>query len=58
VPINEYECLRCGDKFELQWRPQEDKNKAKCPKCGSENLRRIIAPKYEESPRERYWIRG
>jgi putative FmdB family regulatory protein len=37
MPIYEYECEKCGDKFEYFLRWGGDEKNVKCPKCGSEN---------------------
>ena len=36
MPILEFTCKKCGEKFELLV-PQKEK---KCPKCGSKDLKR------------------
>lgn len=43
MPIFDYECQKCGERFEeLVRRPQD---KVRCPKCGSEEVeRKISAP--------------
>ncbi len=44
MPNYEYECKKCGDKFEVR-RGFFDKEKAKsvCPKCGSEDTKRVFS---------------
>jgi putative FmdB family regulatory protein len=43
MPIYEYECEKCGDKFEYFLRWGGDEKNVKCPKCGSENPKRVIS---------------
>lgn len=41
MPIYEYECKKCNDKFEfLMLRKDEE---IKCPKCGSQNATKIFS---------------
>ena len=43
MPIYEYECGKCGEKFEL-FRPiNGDEQEVKCPKCQAENPQRVIS---------------
>ena len=43
MPIYEYECQKCGEKFEdFSW-PDEDKKLLKCPKCGDDKVKRVIS---------------
>lgn len=43
MPIYEYECAKCGEKFEL-FRPiSGDDREVKCPKCQVENPQRVIS---------------
>jgi len=40
MPIYEYKCQKCNYQFEkLVW----GEEKTKCPKCGSENLKKLIS---------------
>ena len=34
MPIYEYECLNCGEKFEIR-QAMNDRATAPCPKCGT-----------------------
>lgn len=43
MPIYEYECVKCGDKFEYFHWFGESKKALKCPKCGAENPKRVIS---------------
>ncbi|MFC2039348.1 zinc ribbon domain-containing protein [Chloroflexota bacterium] len=43
LPIYEYECSRCGERFEL-WRSMADSDSdTSCPKCGAENVRKAFS---------------
>jgi putative FmdB family regulatory protein len=44
MPIYEYECQKCGEKFEDFSPLGEHENKLKCPKCGSDQVKRTAAP--------------
>jgi putative FmdB family regulatory protein len=41
VPIYDFECPRCGDRFEEIVRPGAA---AACPRCGEEETRRLYSP--------------
>jgi putative FmdB family regulatory protein len=43
MPIYEYECPKCGQKFELRCNIAESEKEAKCPRCGEEHARRAIS---------------
>jgi putative FmdB family regulatory protein len=50
MPTYEYECEKCGNKFEnFHWFGGAAK-KLKCPKCGAENPKIIISPIAKNSP--------
>jgi putative FmdB family regulatory protein len=40
---NSYKCSQCGDKFEYSKGLFEKENSIKCPKCGSQNPKKITA---------------
>ena len=42
MPIYEYECQKCGEKFEDFSPLGEHENKLKCPKCNNE-MKRICS---------------
>ena len=44
MPIYEYECLKCGNKFEVRRGFIECDDTLKCPKCEAENPRRVFSP--------------
>jgi len=43
MPIYEYECLTCGERFELRRSMSDSDQELKCPQCGAENPRRIFS---------------
>ena len=40
MPLFEYECTGCGNKFELLIRGSED---PRCPKCGGEHVEKCLS---------------
>jgi putative FmdB family regulatory protein len=45
MPIYEYECADCGNVIEILMR-SELNHTIKCPKCGSDNLQKLITASY------------
>ncbi len=43
MPIYEYVCSKCKDKFELMRGFNQDDEGIKCPKCGAENSEKVIS---------------
>ena len=43
MPIYEYCCRQCGEKFEEFRRISEADQKARCPKCRSEETERMLS---------------
>ena len=43
MPVYEYECQKCGEKFEDFVWPGDEKNYPKCPKCGQEGPKRMTS---------------
>ena len=43
MPIYEYECPVCGEKFELRRGTTDSDSEIKCPKCGGANPRRVLS---------------
>jgi len=42
MPIHEYECDKCGHKFEeISWKISTASDALKCPKCGHEVKRSV-----------------
>jgi putative FmdB family regulatory protein len=46
MPVYEYQCNACGDKFELQRKLADPPVKA-CPKCGGEVKKMIASVAFE-----------
>lgn len=42
MPIYEYKCTSCGEKFELR-RSMNDTSEIRCPKCGDEKPKRVFS---------------
>ena len=43
MPIYEYECRKCEEKFELRRSIADSDSEVGCPKCGAENPRRVFS---------------
>jgi len=43
MPIYEYECQVCGEKFEAQRKIADNDSELKCPRCGKKQPRRIFS---------------
>ena len=43
MPIYEYECTTCGDRFELRRDMTGSDSEIRCPKCGAEYPRRVFS---------------
>jgi putative FmdB family regulatory protein len=43
MPIYEYECPKCGKRFELRRSISDDDGNIKCPNCGAEKPQRVIS---------------
>jgi putative FmdB family regulatory protein len=43
MPIYEYECTACGEKFELRRGINDSDSEIQCPKCGALNPRRVLS---------------
>jgi putative FmdB family regulatory protein len=44
MPKTNYKCSQCDEKFEYSKGLFEKENNIKCPKCGSQNPKKITAP--------------
>ena len=44
MPKTNYKCSQCGEKFEYSKGLFEKENNIKCPKCGSQNPKKISVP--------------
>ena len=43
MPIYEYRCLECGEKFEKLVRFSASTSEIECPKCGGRKVERLIS---------------
>ena len=43
MPIYEYECCMCGERFEAFRGINDDDGEVECPVCGEKNPRRVIS---------------
>ena len=43
MPIYEYQCTKCGERFELRRSIGDNDREIKCPKCGAESPRRVFS---------------
>ena len=43
MPIYEYQCMNCGNKFELLRRLSDKDNEIKCPKCNKTGVKRALS---------------
>ncbi|MFC2072725.1 zinc ribbon domain-containing protein [Chloroflexota bacterium] len=43
MPIYEYECENCGERFELRRSISDNDNEIRCPKCGAKKPRRVFS---------------
>jgi putative FmdB family regulatory protein len=43
MPIYEYKCKECGNKFEVLYKSDEDDSALTCPKCKAKNPVRVFS---------------
>jgi putative FmdB family regulatory protein len=43
MPIYEYECRRCKERFEVLQKMNEDNSHLRCPKCRAERPERVLS---------------
>jgi len=43
MPVYEYECTKCGERFELRRGMNDKDDEIRCPKCGTESPRRVFS---------------
>ncbi|MDY6845419.1 MAG: zinc ribbon domain-containing protein [Thermodesulfobacteriota bacterium] len=43
MPIYEYECQKCNERFEILQKLSEDKNVVECPQCHTYNTQRVLS---------------
>ena len=50
MPIYEYQCSQCREKFEVRQSMGEDGSKLNCPKCGVGNPSRLLSSFFSPGP--------
>lgn len=43
MPIYEYECMKCGQKFELRRSRADSDRDTQCPRCGAGDSKRVFS---------------
>jgi putative FmdB family regulatory protein len=43
MPIYEYQCTRCGERFEVRQAIGEDGSDLSCPRCRTRNPKRLVS---------------
>ncbi|MGB9628041.1 MAG: FmdB family zinc ribbon protein [Thermodesulfobacteriota bacterium] len=43
MPIYEYECRKCGERFEVLQRINEDNSRIRCPRCNADAPQRVLS---------------
>jgi putative FmdB family regulatory protein len=43
MPIYEYECRKCGKRFEVLQRINEDNSRVRCPRCNADTPQRVLS---------------
>jgi putative FmdB family regulatory protein len=43
MPIYEYECRRCKERFEVLQKMNEDNSRIRCPRCNADTPQRILS---------------
>jgi putative FmdB family regulatory protein len=43
MPIYEYECRRCKERFEVLQKMNEDSSHLRCPKCQTDKPQRVLS---------------
>jgi putative FmdB family regulatory protein len=43
MPIYEYQCLECGEKFEKLMRSINSPQEIECPKCGGRKVEKLLS---------------
>jgi len=43
VPIYEYECRKCKERFEVIQRISDDATDLQCPKCGADKVKKVLS---------------
>jgi putative FmdB family regulatory protein len=50
MPIYEYQCAECGERFEMRQSMGEDSSSVKCPKCHAGNPKKLISSFFAQRP--------
>jgi putative FmdB family regulatory protein len=43
MPIYEYQCGECDERFEVIVRSSDEESGLRCPRCDAENLQRVVS---------------
>ncbi len=43
MPIYEYECVKCKERFEVLQKMNEDSSRVRCPRCNADKPRRVLS---------------
>jgi len=43
MPIYEYQCTKCGERFELRRNIADSDSEIACPKCGQKSPKRVLS---------------
>jgi len=43
MPLYEYQCARCGEKFELRRHMADSDSEIECPRCGAKSPKRVLS---------------
>ena len=43
MPLYEYECVKCGEKFELRRSMSDSDSEIRCLKCGAKHPQRVFS---------------
>ena len=43
MPIYEYECRSCNERFEVLQRMNEDNSRIRCPRCNADRPQRVLS---------------
>lgn len=52
MPIYEYQCTRCGEKFEVRQAIGQDGSNLSCPKCNAGKPKRVFSSFFSSSSSE------
>ncbi len=43
MPVYEYKCCECGERFEIKRNLCAEERAVKCPRCGAKNAERVFS---------------